>query len=236
MDQDETKTGVVGVQRHHACHAVGVVVGVRDDHRHAEPFAHRCIVLTRATRWRSPHPTPGTSDATVMLAHAASLRPRADGDPVIFATKVALHSLGRRVQTLDAERARLDELLGELVTATAPSLVALPGVGVDTAAALLVSAGDNPQRLRSEAAWAHLCGVAPIQASSGKITRWRLKRGGDRNANAALWRIVMTRMRYDPRTRVYVQRRLDEGRTKPEIMRVLKRYIAREVYRHLPRP
>ena len=171
-----------------------------------------------------------------LVTAAASLRPRAGGDPVLYATKIALHALGRRVQALDAERARLDALLGELVTATAPSLVTLPGVGVDTAAALLVAAGDNPQRLRSEAAWAHLCGVAPVEASSGKITRWRLNRGGNRQANGALWRITMTRMRYDPRTRAYVQRRLDEGRTKPEIMRVLKRYIAREVYRHLPRP
>jgi transposase len=100
---------------------------------------------------------------------------------------------------------------------------------------LLITAGDNPDRLRSEAAWAHLCGVSPIQASSGKVTRHRLNRGGDRQANHALWRIAMTRMSNDPRTRDYVTRRLDEGRSKPEIIRVLKRYIAREVYRALPR-
>lgn len=170
-----------------------------------------------------------------LATEAATLRPRPGGDPVMAATKTALRTLGRRVLALDAEVAHIDELLAELVTATAPQLVALHGVGIDTAAALLVTAGDNPQRLRSEAAWAHLCGVAPIQASSGKVTRYRLNRGGDRQANAALWRIVITRMSSDARTRAYVARRLEEGRSKGEIIRVLKRYVAREVYRHLPR-
>ena len=109
------------------------------------------------------------------------------------------------------------------------------GVGVDTAASLLVTAGDNPGRLRSEAAWAHLCGTAPIPASSGKVTRYRLNRG-DRQANAALWGIVITRLRNDPRTQAYMTRRLAEGRSKPEVIRILKRYVAREAYRHLPRP
>jgi Transposase IS116/IS110/IS902 family len=93
----------------------------------------------------------------------------------------------------------------------------------------------NAERIRSEAAFAHLCGVAPIHASSGKTVRHRLNRGGNRQANHALWRIVFTRMSSDPRTRAYVERRTFEGRSKPEIMRVLKRYVAREVYRHLPR-
>jgi hypothetical protein len=101
---------------------------------------------------------------------------------------------------------------------------------------LLVTAGDNPERIRSEAAWAHLCGVAPIPASSGKVTRWRLDRGGDRRANAALWVIVITRMSADKRTRAYVERRLAEGKTKSDIIRILKRYVAREVYHYLPRP
>lgn len=168
-------------------------------------------------------------------AVAASLRPRADGDPVMTATKTAIRILGRRVLALDVELAAIDALLKPLVTATAPSLLDVHGVGVDCAAALLVAAGDNPDRLRSEAAWAHLCGVAPIQASSGKITRWRLNRGGDRNANGALWVVVITRMKSDPRTRTYVERRLAEGKSKPEIIRILKRYVAREIYRHLPR-
>ncbi len=110
------------------------------------------------------------------------------------------------------------------------------GVGTDTAGALLVSAGDNPQRMRSEAAFAHHCGVAPIDASSGLTTRKRLNRGGDRTANQALWRIVMVRMVSDPRTRTYVERRTTEGRSKREIIRSLKRYVARELYRCLPRP
>ena len=136
---------------------------------------------------------------------------------------------------LDVERKELDTLLAELVVATNPKLLALYGVGIDSAASLLVAAGDNPDRLRSESAWAHLCGVAPIEASSGKVTRWRLNRGGDRQANAALWRIVITRMSSDPRTRAYVARRSDEGRSKGEIIWILKRYVAREVYQHLPR-
>ncbi|HVM10532.1 MAG TPA: IS110 family transposase [Acidimicrobiales bacterium] len=168
-------------------------------------------------------------------ATAAALRPRATSDTVTYATKTALSILGRRVLALDEEKERLDALLAELVTATAPQLLELHGVGIDTAAALLVAAGDNPGRLRSEAAWAHLCGAAPVPASSGKVTRYRLNRGGDRQANAALYVIVITRMNSDPRTRAYVERRLAEGKAKSEIIRILKRYVAREVYRHLPR-
>jgi transposase len=170
-----------------------------------------------------------------LAAEAARLRPRAGSDAVTFATKTAISMLGRRVLALDAEKERLDTLLAKLVKETAPSLLAVFGVGVDTAATLLVTAGDNPGRIRSEPAWAHLCGVSPIQASSGKVTRYRLDRGGDRQANSALWRIVITRMGADPRTQIYVERRLKEGRSKGEIIRVLKRYVAREVYRYLPR-
>jgi len=172
-----------------------------------------------------------------LAARAAGLRPAtgAGADPVIAATKTALRILGRRVLALDEEKARIDALLTGLVTQTAPQLLAVFGVGVDTAAALLVTAGDNPGRLRSEAAWAHLCGTAPIPASSGKVTRYRLNRGGDRQANCALWGIVITRLGNDPRTRAYMTRRLAEGRSKPEVIRVLKRYVAREVYHRLPR-
>jgi transposase len=166
---------------------------------------------------------------------AASLRPRRGGDPVTLATKTALSVLGHRVLELDAERRRLDALLAELIEASAPRLLGLYGVGIDTAATLLVTAGDNPDRIASEAAWAHLCGVAPIPASSGKVTRLRLNRGGDRQANAALYEIVITRMGHDPATKAYVERRLKDGRSKKEIIRVLKRYVAREVYKHLPR-
>jgi transposase len=167
---------------------------------------------------------------------AASLRPQAAKGAVLFATTTALRALGRRVLALDQEAEELDRLLDELVAKTAPELLAVYGVGPGTAASLLVAAGDNPDRLRSEAAWAHLCGVAPIEASSGKTKRYRLNRGGDRQANAALWRIVITRMSSEPRTRAYVARRSEEGLTKGEIIRVLKRYVAREVYRCLKGP
>jgi transposase len=170
-----------------------------------------------------------------LVTVAAGLGPTTSADPVTAATKVALSSLAQRVRALDAEIARLDALLAPLVHATAPELLDLVGVGIDTAASLLVAAGDNPERLSSEAAWAHLCGVAPIPASSGKVTRHRLDRGGDRQANAALWRVVIVRLTCDPDTRAYVERRSKEGRSKREIIRILKRYVAREVYRCLPR-
>ena len=128
---------------------------------------------------------------------------------------------------------RLDDLIVPLVTGRAPGLLSLYGVGPDTAALLLIAAGDHPERLRSEAAWAHLCGVAPIPASSGKTSRHRLNRGGNREANHALWRIVITRMSAHPATRAYVERRTAEGLSKKKIIRCLKRYVAREVYPYL---
>src|SRR5436190_3861425 len=168
---------------------------------------------------------------TRMVAkQAAALRPRAGGDPVVYATKTALRALGRRVLALDAETAGIDQLLTQLLEEGHEDLLSLYGVGIDSAAALLVTAGDNPDRLRSEPSWARLCGVAPLEASSGKVVRHRLNPGGDRQANAALWHIVVTRMSSDPRTRRYVERRSKEGRSKKEIIRVLKRYVAREVY------
>src|SRR5690242_5719011 len=155
------------------------------------------------------------------------------GDVVGYATRIALRELGRRAEFLDGQLERLDEMIVPLVTARAPGLLALYGIGPDTAALLLIAAGDQPWRLRSEAAWAHLCAVAPIPASSGRITRHRLNPGGDRQANHALWRIVITRMSSHPPTRAYVERRSKEGLSKKEIIRCLKRYVAREVYPHL---
>jgi transposase len=169
----------------------------------------------------------------LIAKRAAAIRPRADGDPVVYATKTALRALGRRVLELDAERKELDKLLDSLLAETAPGLVGLYGVGKHSAANLLVAAGDNPDRLRSEAAWARLCGVSPIEASSGKTVRHRLNPGGNRQANAALWHIVVTRMSSDPRTALYVERRTKEGRTKKEIIRILKRYVAREVHPYI---
>jgi transposase len=167
-----------------------------------------------------------------LVRAAAAMRPR-PGDVVDHATAVALRELGRRAIFLAAEIERVEDLVAPLVQARAPRLLALSGVGPDTAATLLIAAGDHPDRLRSEAAWAHLCGSAPIPASSGKVIRWRLNRAGDRQANRALWRIVFTRMSFEARTRAYVERRALEGKTKPEIIRSLKRYVAREVYPHL---
>lgn len=109
-------------------------------------------------------------------------------------------------------------------------------MGTDVGTAIMVAVGDNPDRLKSEATFAHLCGVAPIDASSGKNQRHRLNRGGDRSANSALWHIVLTRMVSDSRTQRYFERRMKEGRTKKETMRCLKRYVAREIYKQLPTP
>jgi len=169
-----------------------------------------------------------------LVAELASLRPR-PGSMIRYHTLLSLRELGRRVVFLDGQLQRLDALIVPLVTARAPGLLALYGVGHDTAAKLLIAAGDHPERLRSEAAWAHLCATAPIPASSGKVTRHRPGPGGDRQANHALYRIVITRMSSHPPTRAYVDRRSKEGLSKKEIIRCLKRYVARQVYPH-PRP
>ncbi|HEX3214326.1 MAG TPA: IS110 family transposase [Actinomycetota bacterium] len=170
-----------------------------------------------------------------LVRACAALRPGPLTTPTA-ATKAALRTLARRWQQLQAELTQLDNQLQELVSAAAPTLVALPGVGIDTAGQLLVTAGDNPQRLRSEAAFAHLCGTAPIPASSGRTDRHRLNRAGDRRANHALWRIALVRMHCHPPTRAYVERRTNQGLSKLDILRCLKRYIAREIYQHLTSP
>ncbi len=149
------------------------------------------------------------------------------------AAKHALRLLARRALGLRAEAKALRAQLTTLTAAACPALVELTGIGPDSAAQLLISAGDNAQRLRSEAAFAALCGTNPVPASSGKTTRYRLNRGGDRQANAALHRAVITRMHWHEPTQAYVERRTAEGKTKPEIMRCLKRYLARQVYRCL---
>jgi transposase len=150
--------------------------------------------------------------------------------------QVALRMLARRAQALSGEVAELERLLDPLVTATAPALRAAKGVGPVTGAQLLVTAGDNPHRMRSKAAFAALCGVSPIAASSGKTTRYRLNRGGDRQANNALFRIVLVRMTCDQRTRDYVARRTQQRRPKKEIIRCLKRYVADEMFTHIVHP
>jgi transposase len=153
-------------------------------------------------------------------------------DP-IQATRAALQAIAQRVQHLDAEIAQADKRLQPVVARTAPALSALMGVGPEVAGQLLTTAGDNPDRLRCEAALAHLCGVAPIPASSGRRDRHRLNRGGDRAANTALYTIALCRMRHDARTQAYVDRRTKQGLGKKEIIRCLKRYIVREVHEAL---
>ena len=150
-------------------------------------------------------------------------------------TKLALRTLARRALALEAEVKEIDSLLKDLVAETAPELCAVDGVGTDVASAILVAAGDNPERLKNEATFAKLCGVSPLDASSGKHERHRLNRTGDRQANSALWHIVLTRMVSDPNTRRYIERRMKDGRTKKEAIRRLKRYVAREVFAALPR-
>ena len=168
-----------------------------------------------------------------LVSVAARFRLGDDPHDVLTATRFALRSVARRYETLSAEIAELEAHLGRLVEQAAPELVSLPGIGTDNAATLLIVAGDNPQRLRSEASFASLCGVAPIEASSGKVVRHRLNLGGNREANRALYMICLSRMRRDHRTKEYVARRTAEGKSKREIIRCLKRYVAREAYRVL---
>lgn len=150
-------------------------------------------------------------------------------------TRMALRSVARRYTELDGEAVALEKQISQLVREAAPRLVELLGVGPDHAGQFLVTAGDNPDRLRCEASFAALCGVAPVPASSGVTNRHRLSRGGDRQANRALHMIAVCRLRYCERTIAYAQRRTAEGLSKKDILRCLKRYIAREVYAALPR-
>lgn len=161
----------------------------------------------------------------------ARLRPT--GDAVHIAVLTALKILARRVKELTAEHTALTKALDSEVTVHNPGLRATYGVGPDTAAQLLITAGGNPERMRTEASFAALCGAAPVPASSGRTNRHRLSRGGDRAANAALYRIALVRMAADSRTREYVARQTAAGRTKKEIIRLLKRAIAREMFRCL---
>ena len=166
---------------------------------------------------------------TKLIRQAAALDPGTLTTPTAAAT-LALAGLARRYQHLDAEISLLTRSLDQLTATAAPKLRALLGVGPDSAAALLITAGDNWQRLHSEAAFAALCGSSPVEASSGKTRRHRLNRGGDRQANAALHRIVIVRLRWHQPTRDYATRRTTEGKTRKDIIRCLKRYIAREIF------
>ena len=165
-----------------------------------------------------------------LINKALRSRPGTDfGDPVASAG-FTIRELARRWSYLDDQISGLDKHLDRAVREAAPGLVSVFGVGTHTAAVLLVCAGDNPERLGSSAAFAALCGACPVEASSGKTVRHRLNRGGHRQANSALWRIAMTRLSHEQRTKAYMARRTSEGLSKREVIRCLKRAIAREVY------
>ena len=208
--------------------------------RSARSTRIRTIVQLRHLMFTAPDELRaklGTLSASQLVNEAARLRPRPGGDVALHGVKTTAMILARRAHALDAELAVLDEQIGLIVKAAAPELLNVYGVGADTAAVLLVTAGDNIERIGSEAKWAMLCGIAPIPATSGLTTdKFRLNYAGDRQANNAIWRIVITRLgQHEPRTIAYMQRRLAEGKSKRYIIRCLKRYVARETFKALPR-
>ena len=165
------------------------------------------------------------------LLHRCTQLDPAGHHPVTAAAIHTLRLLARRAQYLGQEIRSLQQQLTHTITQTAPQLLHLAGIGPDTAATLLITAGDNPHRLHSEASFAALCGVSPIEASSGKTRRHRLNRGGHRQANAALYLATLTNLRWNPQTRAYKTRRTAQGLSTREIIRCLKRYLARSAYR-----
>jgi transposase len=202
----------------------GIMIGA------PSPLRDELVVLTKRTLVnRCLRLRPETDDLLTL---------RGDSDRLLLAAvKTSLRDLARRWKSLDEEIKELNRQLQGLVRATAPDLVELHGVGVEIAGQFLVTAGDNADRIHSEAAFAKLCGVAPQPASSGRTTgRHRLSRGGDRAANSALYMVTIVRIRHHQPTRAYVERRTAEGLSKREIIRCLKRYIAREIYANLPQP
>ena len=199
-------------------------VGACVSARNAALAVARCAPEAERRRWE------GLSQAEMMRGCAAL--PERDATPV----ERALLALGRTWEAARAEADALEGAMEAMVAENLPSLAAVPNCGAVSAAKLVVAAGENQGRLRSEGSFAMLCGAAPVPASSGKTDRFRLNRGGDRRANNALHMIVAGRMRSDPRTAEYVERRRAEGKSTREIMRCLKRYVAREVYRALTRP
>lgn len=171
----------------------------------------------------------GLTTAKLINALAAT-RPPAEPITATESTAVSLRLLARRYKFLNEQASDLTKQITRLLTEHAPALMNVYGAGPDSIAQVLITAGDNPERLHSERHFAALAGTSPISASSGKTSRHRLNRGGDRQANSALHRIILVRMHYDQRTRDYVERRIAEGKTKREIMRCLKRYLARELF------
>jgi transposase len=190
------------------------------------PGRHGSPAAARAALRAQDDPRQGESLPPAAARHGEARAP-------VGSARLALRSLARRIQTLDEEIAALDKQLERLVRNAAPRTTALLGISTGHAGQLLVSAGQNIERLRGESSFAALCGAGPIPASSGKTSRHRLNYGGDRDANRALHLIAVCRLRYCPRTRAYAKRRSAQGKSKPEIIRCLKRYIARQTYRTL---
>ncbi len=171
----------------------------------------------------------------MLIQRCAQLEATAPQD-VTSAAVYTLHLLARRVLALTEKIHDLIQRITDTITAHCPTLLTRRGIGPDNAAALLIAAGDNPDRLHSQASFAALCSINPQQASSGKTTRHRLNRGGNRQTNSALYRITLSRLRWDARTRDYLTRRITEGKTRRDAIHCLKRYIAREIYQIITAP
>lgn len=217
-----------------AVESIRVLTAARDSAVKAPTQAHaqlRDLLITAPADLRE------RITATTSAARAAACRRLRPGtsapDRPAQAVRTALRSIATRISALDEEISALDTRLDALVTATAPTLTSRTGIGTHTAARLLITAGANIERLDGEAAFARLCGTAPVPVSSGRTRRTRLHRGGDRQANKALHQIAVCRLRHDPRTKTYMQRRLDQGLSKKDVLRCLKRYIARQAFKDL---
>lgn len=204
---------------------------VRDRTRAINQF--RSLIVTAPDDIR--HRLDGRLSLGVQLSRARRFTDR-HPDTVQRHTRVALRELARRIEFLSDQAVELEARIYREIASHAPGLLGLFGVGPHAAAQLLATVGDNPQRMTSEAAFAKLCGSCPLPASSGKTVRHRLNRSGDRRANNALYHIVVVRMRYDPRTKDYVKRRTAEGKSRKEIIRCLKRFVAREVFAVITNP
>lgn len=221
---DQTpKTGTAEVEM------IRILKSVKDSAMKARTQAMnqiRALIVTAPTDLRD---TLRVLSSSKLIDRCIRLRPGSIPTP-LATMKLMLRSLARRHRNLTTEIDEVRSELSKIIRFSAPELLGIYGVGIDTASALLITAGDNPDRLKSEPAFASLCGVSPVPASSGKTNRHRLNRGGDRRANAALYRVVIVRLKHDKRTRSYMLRRTGEGKSKLEVIRCLKRYLVREIY------
>lgn len=210
--------------------AVRVLKMMRDSAVHARTKAINQLKATLVTADPALRETLHGLGAKTLIRRCSTLEDSPQDSVSQRANVYVLRGLAQRILALTAEADQTEAQMNALLKKHAPELIARTGIGPDSAAALLIVAGDNHDRIHTEASFAALCGVSPVEASSGNTQRRRLNRGGDRRANAALYRIVLSRLRWDPRTQAYMTRRLAEGRTRREIVRCLKRYVAREVF------